>query len=101
MGTQREEALADCNKALELKPGTTDPLETRGFLYYRTGNYAGAIADATAALAIDPKDVDALYIRGLAKKKSADAKGGNADIAAANAIDKKIAKTYAGYGVKP
>ena len=96
---QLDTAIADCNAALQLKPGNAQFLDSRSFAYFRAGYFAQAIADANSALATDPKKVSSLYVRGLAKLKSGDAAGGNADVAAANAIDAKIDDTYAGYGV--
>jgi tetratricopeptide (TPR) repeat protein len=96
-----DDALEDCNKALALKPDEANALDARGFVQFRSGNYAAAIADCTAALARNPQLASSLYMRGLAKLKSNDASGGSADIAAAKALDPSIADTYTGYGVGP
>jgi tetratricopeptide (TPR) repeat protein len=100
-GKELELALADCNKALELKPERPDYRDSRGFVFFRMGKYDSAIVDFNAVLERDPKLAESLYIRGLAKLKSGDAAGGASDIAAAKAIKPKVAETYAGYGVAP
>jgi tetratricopeptide (TPR) repeat protein len=96
-----DDALEDCNKALSLTPGEANALDARGFVQFRSGDYAAAIADCTAALSRNPQLASSLYVRGLAKLKSNDAAGGNDDMAAAKALDPTIADTYTGYGVGP
>jgi tetratricopeptide (TPR) repeat protein len=94
-------ALADCNKALELRPNNASALQSRGFVYFRLGDFASAISDESAAIAIKPANADALYVRGLAHLRSSNPSSGDADIAAAEKIDPAIATTYSGYGVTP
>jgi tetratricopeptide (TPR) repeat protein len=101
VGGPFDQALADCNQSLALRPGNADTLGNRAFVEFRMKNYAAAIADTTAALSIYPKIASSFYVRGLARLKTADLQNGNADIAAAKAIDPKVAETYAGYGVTP
>ena len=48
-----QEALADCNEALKLKPDYINALDSRGFVQLRMGKYDEAIADYDAALQID------------------------------------------------
>jgi len=100
-GRQLDDAMDDCNKAIQLIPNSGSALNSRGFVYFRMKKYAAAIADYSAALVLSPKLASSLYVRGLAKLKSGDAAGGNADIAAGTAIDAKVADSYAKYGVKP
>ena len=87
-------ALAECNKALEIRPGHASTLDSRGFLYLQLGRYADAIADYDAALAKDPKLAPSLYGRGLAKQKLGDTAGGASDMAAAETITSGIGKTF-------
>ena len=94
-------ALVDCSTFLAHKPNDADTLDSRGLVFYRMGNLKPAIADTTAALAVNPRLASSRYVRGLAKLKSGDEIGGNADLATARAIDRKIALTYAAYGVNP
>ena len=92
-------ALADCNKALALRPNYTYARGSRALVHLRMGNYPAAIDDASAAIVIDPADADALFLRGLAERKSGRTADGKSDIARAKKLDPKIIDTYAGYGV--
>ena len=94
-------ALDDCNVALKLSPRDPPTLDSRGFVYFRLGQFDQAISDDDAALDVDLTQAPSLYIRGLAKRKQGDAKGGDADIAAAKALDPAVATTYARMGVTP
>jgi tetratricopeptide (TPR) repeat protein len=94
---QLEEALIDCNIALQLRPNDLAVLDSRGFVYLKLGQFDNAIADYNAVLKLKPKLAISLYNRGLAKQKKGDSAGGDADIAAAKAIDPKIADKLTGY----
>jgi tetratricopeptide (TPR) repeat protein len=95
-----QEAIADCDESLRLKPGVSNTLENRGFANLKLGQYDRAIADYDAGLRLDPPNkADFLYGRGLAKIKKGDASG-NADVAAAKALHEKIAEEFASYGVR-
>ena len=52
---QTQQALADCNAALKIKPDAADVLDTRGFVYLKLGQTDNAIKDYDAALKLDPK----------------------------------------------
>lgn len=99
-GRKLDLALADCNEALRIAPSYVGVLGSRGLVLFKMHKYAEAIADCNSALALDPKLAAPLYIRGVAKLKSGDGSG-NTDIGIARAVDRKIASTYAGYGVAP
>jgi len=101
IGTELEMALADCDAALKLKPGSAEYLDSRGLVHLRLGNLDKALADYTAALAIAPKSEWSLYGRGLAWLRKGDAKAGNADIDAAKAISAAIEDEAKGYGLAP
>jgi tetratricopeptide (TPR) repeat protein len=95
-----QEALADCNAALERRPADSDTLDSRGFVYLRLGRLDRAIADYSDVLKVQPKHAGSLYGRGLARIGRGDRAGGNEDIAAARAIDPEIVATFARYGVR-
>jgi tetratricopeptide (TPR) repeat protein len=97
-GRQYDLALADCVKALAIRPHL-NPFASRSLVYLRLGKFSEAISDCNEALKFDPKDADVLFIRGVAKRKSNDAPGGDADIAAAKASDSGIVDRYSDYGV--
>jgi tetratricopeptide (TPR) repeat protein len=95
-----EEALEDCNKALDRAPNDLAAIDTRGFVEYRLGSYAAAIADFDAVDKASQLRPSSLEVRGMAKIKSGDKAGGDADIAAAA---QKAAEPgdhrYAGFGL--
>jgi tetratricopeptide (TPR) repeat protein len=94
-----DEALAECDAAVRLAPKAPNILDSRGFVYFRRGQFALAIADFDAALNLDPRLAESLYLRGLAKRRLGDLRGGDADTSAAKALDAQVARTYADYGV--
>jgi len=101
MGQELDKALADCTEALRLSPNFVNAMTSRGFVYFRMGNFAAAIADFDATLKINPNSAAAYYMRGLTKIKTGDRSGSDRDISRARELDRKIAEWYAGYGVKP
>lgn len=89
-----QEALADCNEALRLRPNDAATFDSRGLTYLRLGQLDNAIADYDAALALNPKAAVSFCGRGLAKLKKGDTVGGNTDIANAKTIQSDIAAAY-------
>ena len=77
------DALADCNAAINLHQNGDNALVCRGFAHLKGRQFAAAIADYNAALAITPDDNDALFARGVARLQAGQAVKGHADIAAA------------------
>ena len=94
-----QEAVADCNEALRLRPGDGDALGNRGLAYLKLRELDRALADFDAALQANPKDASALYGRGMAKRLNGDKIGTDADIAAAQQIRPDIAADFERYGV--
>lgn len=90
-----DDALADCNKALEIEPNEPRVLGYRALVYLRLDLNEAAIADYTGALDVEPKNALYLYGRGQAKLRNGDAAGSVADIDAARAINPKIADDFA------
>jgi tetratricopeptide (TPR) repeat protein len=99
-GRETQAALADCNKALSIKPDSADVLDTRGFVHLKLGQYDNAIKDFDAALKLDNELAGSLYGRGLAKAKKGDAAGAQADMAAGRKLRPDIAEEFARYGLK-
>ena len=99
-GQELEQALADCNDALKLRPGRAAYLDSRGLVYMRKGDFKSAVADYDAALHTQ-QIPGSLYARGVARLRLGDAARGQADIAAATALDKDIAAKAAKNGVVP
>lgn len=90
-----DDALADCNRALELQPSDPQVLGYRGLVYLRLELYESAVTDYSAALDIEPKNALHLYGRGEAKLRSGDLQGSAADFEAARAINPRIAEDFA------
>jgi tetratricopeptide (TPR) repeat protein len=100
-GQELDEALADCNTALRLRPNTAAYFGSRGLVYLRRSSYDKAIADYDAALRLQPKLPWSLYGRGLARLHKGDSTAGQADIAAATALRPGIAAEAAKQGISP
>ncbi len=96
-----DQALADCNRSLEMRPGDSLTLDSRGFVEFRMKNYAAVVTDESAAISGDEKRASSFYLRGLARLKTDDVVNGNADIAQAQVMNPKIADTYTRYGAGP
>jgi tetratricopeptide (TPR) repeat protein len=100
-------ALADCNAALGLIKGRqalAAVRDSRGFVYFRKGDFVRAIADYDAALALAPKMAETLYKRGLAKNllaKNRKGESGTADIAAALKLDPHAGDDMTEIGLRP
>jgi len=78
-------ALADCDRAVAMKPKDPKFRATRARVRFELGLSEGAMADAQAALQLDPHQQMAMYVVGLLKQKSGDAGGSQASLAAAHA----------------
>jgi tetratricopeptide (TPR) repeat protein len=100
-GQQLNEALADCDTALKLSPGSFNYLDSRGLAHLRLGQYDLAIADYDAALAKMPDMPTSLYGRGLARLRKGLTAEGQTDLAAARAKSPTVADQFAGWGLKP
>jgi tetratricopeptide (TPR) repeat protein len=95
-----QEAMADCNESLRLRPGDGNTLGTRGLVYLKLKKLDLALADYDTALQADPKDAFSLYGRSIAKRLNGDEAGANVDIAAAKRISPDIAEDFERYGVR-
>jgi tetratricopeptide (TPR) repeat protein len=100
-GQKLDNALEDCMYAMHLKPDFVEALDSRGFVYFRMGNYQDAMKDYDAVLKLDKNNASSLYMRGITEQRLNDITGSTTDIAAAKAIDPRVADTYARYGVTP
>ncbi len=94
-------AMADCEKALSLKPETASYLDSRALVWFRMGKFDRAIADYDAALDRSPEMAASLFMRGLTKRLIGRTEEGDDDIATAIAISPEIAETFAKYGLTP
>lgn len=92
-----DQALADCDAALDIWPGQPAILDSRGLVLLQQGDAEGAMANYQAALAADPNLAPSLYGRGLARIALGETAAGEVDKAAAIAIDPTIARTFRNY----
>jgi tetratricopeptide (TPR) repeat protein/predicted aspartyl protease len=100
-GRELNQALADCNSALKIRPNTAAFLDSRGLVYLRQNEFERAIADYDAALRLQPKIAWSLYGRGLARQRKGMKAESQADVDAAMALDPNIAERARGYGITP
>ncbi len=98
-GVELDRALAYCDKAVSLEAGM-DPLDSRGFVHFRRGEFDLALVDYDAALRLFPRSASTLYMRGLAKQRAGDPATGAADIKRALKIDPRIADLWKRRGVE-
>ncbi|HEY2676321.1 MAG TPA: aspartyl protease family protein [Steroidobacteraceae bacterium] len=105
-GTGLDAAISDCNDALrrmEKKNAAAYSalLDSRGFVYLRSGELNKAVADFDSSLKLNPKSASALYGRGVAKSRMSNAAEGRADIAAATSLDPQIAEFFSRREIVP
>jgi tetratricopeptide (TPR) repeat protein/predicted aspartyl protease len=95
------EALDDCDHALDLSGGDPDIFDSRALVYLRLGKPKDAITDYDEALDANPKIPTSLYGRGLAELRLGRKGPGQKDLAAAEKLDSGIAKRFAAMGLTP
>lgn len=91
-------ALADFNKAIELRPDFTTALYNRGLLRQTMGDIDGARDDYDAVIKLDPGWAVPFMNRGNVKLSLNDAEGALADFNKAIALDPKYAKAFMNRG---
>lgn len=95
------EALPNCEKALQLNPDSAAILDSRAYAYFRLAEFSKALADYDAALKIKPDLAPSLYGRGVIRMRMGDTAGGNRDLLAAKAADPSIAEKMAKVQLTP
>jgi tetratricopeptide (TPR) repeat protein len=98
-GVELDQALACSDKAVGLDTAI-NPLDTRGFVHFRRGEFDLALADYDAALRLFPRSASTLYMRGLVKQRAGDPAAGAADIKRALKLDPRIADVWKQRGVE-
>jgi tetratricopeptide (TPR) repeat protein len=98
-GKHLEIALADCNRALALAPGSAGPLNSRGLVLLRQGRFQAAIADYDASLASKPSQPSARFGRGLARLGLRQTAKGVSDVSEARRADAEIDELFITLGV--
>ena len=92
-------ALADCNEAVRAAPRNASFLDSRAFVYLRSGRNEDAINDYGAALQINPKLAPSLYGRGVAKLRLGDVEGAKADLFLAETLRPGTRAEYSAFGL--
>lgn len=83
LAIELEQALDDCDKAVDMDSKKASFLDSRGWAYLRLGKAAKARKDFDRSLAIRPDGAYSLYGRGLAEQRLDDPTAGKADLDAA------------------
>lgn len=86
LGIELDQALDDCNAALDRQPKNASYLDSRAWLRLRRGELRDALADYERALKIRPELAWSLYGRGIVRIRLGDVEAGRADIAAARKL---------------
>lgn len=96
-----DEALNDCNRALQLSPKSAIVLDSRGLVHLRAREFQLSIRDYDAALKVDPALPTSLYGRGMAKLGLGEKAAGESDLTAAMKRDAGVAARFARMGLSP
>jgi len=95
----RQGAIEDLSKAIQLNPNYAEAYYNRGILRYVSGDKQGAIADFNEVLRINPNLFQAYVNRGNARDDSGDSQGAIADYNEALRINSSDSKAYYNRGV--
>jgi tetratricopeptide (TPR) repeat protein len=96
---QRDKAIAEFNKAIELNSEYFEAYWARGVVYARKGQYDKAISDFTKAIEIRPWDAYIYFIRGTAYSRKGQYDKAISDFTKAIELDREDAKSYYNRGV--
>ena len=83
-------AIADYDRAIELKPDYADAYYNRRISKSALGDYYGAIADYSRAIELKPDFAEAYYNRANAKSELGDYEGAKADRKRAIELDPEL-----------
>ena len=92
-------AIADLDKAINLKPNYEEAYNNRGIVKRHKGDLEGAIADYTEAINLKPNYEEAYNNRGFAKRHKGDPEGAIADLDKAINLKPNYAEAYNNRGV--
>ncbi len=93
-------ALADCDAALRLRPGTGAYLDSRALVRLRRGELDKALADYDAAVAAQPRNAWSLYMRAVAERRAGKTQQADTDHALALSINPHVAERAKRYGLE-
>ncbi len=95
----KQSALADFNRAIELDPNHVAAYYNRGVIRNESGDKQGALADFTCAIELDPQHASALYNRGFVRNELGDKQGAIEDYNSPLEINPNHASAYYNRGV--
>ncbi|MEO8302101.1 MAG: tetratricopeptide repeat protein [Rhizomicrobium sp.] len=98
-GRNLQTALADCNRALALAPGSAGSFNSRGLVQLRLGRLQAAVADYDTSLASKPSQPSARFGRGLARLGLRQTAKGVSDVSEARRADPEIDDLFITLGV--
>jgi len=75
----KQKAIDDCDKAIQINPNYADAYSARAIIKYELGDKQGAIDDCDKVIQLNPDDADAYGARGQARYESGDKQGAIAD----------------------
>ncbi len=93
-------ALADCDAALRLRPGSAQYLDSRALVRFRRGELDKALADYDASLAIQPRAAWTLYMRAVVERRAGKTQQADADHALALSINPRVVERAKRYGLE-
>lgn len=99
LNIELEEALANCNRAIQLDPNTGLFYNALGLVQLRRNDNQGTIDAYSRALALQPNVATSLFGRGLAEQRSGNMANALRDMAAARTIQANIDQVYSGLGI--
>lgn len=83
----KDRAMVDCTKAIELDARSTDAYVLRAVMLAEKGNFEGAILDLDKAVVLDPRNPNIYRLRGISKLQKGDLDGSITDYDKAVDID--------------
>jgi tetratricopeptide (TPR) repeat protein len=72
---QERDAIADCDKAVKIRPDDSGLTEQRGLVHLKLKRIDEALADFERALQLDPHSAYSLFGRGITKLQKGNASG--------------------------
>ena len=96
-GVDLDQALADCDAALALRPDTAETFDSRALVLLQLGRLPEALALYDRALTLEPGQAASLYGRGLAREAMGREAEGQADKDAARRLVPDVAEAFQVY----
>jgi tetratricopeptide (TPR) repeat protein/transglutaminase-like putative cysteine protease len=101
LNTDLDNALADCNRSIQIGGNSTAPaLGSRGLVQLRQHHTREAIADLTQALDLRPAHAADYLLRALAEREAGENEAARRDLAAARLLHPAIEQFYSGFGLR-